>query len=545
VSRFNVLITDHIAAEGISILEKDPDISYDVMAGIKNDELKKILKNYDAIITRSGTDVNSDLLEDIGKLKIIARAGVGLDNVDIEAASKKGLIVMNAPTGNTLAAVELTMAMILSAARKVPAANESTKKHEWDRKRFMGIQLHNKNLGIVGIGRIGGNVASRCKAFGMKIYAYDPYVKPSRAEHLGVTLCKTLDEVLEVADVITFHTPLTAETRNLITDKEINKMKTGSILINCARGGIVSEDAIYNGVKSGKLFAAGIDVFDKEPPVGSKLLELENIFVTPHIGANTEEGQKGVAVIICEEVANALHGREYHNAVNIPYMKSQLPADMKIYFELALSMGRLAAQLISSSPNELILSMVGKRFENGFGERTFDSPFNYQPFTIAALKGFLEINLNDNVTFISAPYSAKDHHIIVMEQQLENYEKYNDLLVLKARTKDKELTITGTVYPDQRAYITSIDGYNLDLLASGNYLYFRNNDKPGIVGKVGTLLGNNNINIASFELSRVFKGGDNVNEAVSFVLIDNPITSTVLEEMIKLDSIIEAKAIKL
>ena len=541
---YKVLITDHIAAEGIEFLEKDPNISYDVIPGISNDEIKKILHDYDAIITRSGTNVDADLLENIGKLKIIARAGVGLDNVDIETASKKGLIVMNAPTGNTLAAAELTMGMIMAAARKIPAASESTKKGEWDRKRFMGVQLYNKNLGIVGIGRIGGNVIQRCKAFGMKVYAFDPYVKESRAEKLGVTLCKTLDEVLAVADVLTFHTPLTDETRNLISDKEINKMKDGAILVNCARGGIVSEDAIYNGVKSGKLFAAAVDVFDQEPPTGSKLLELENIFLTPHIGANTDEGQKGVAVIICEQVAHALNGRQYQNAVNIPYMKSQLPADMKIYFELAVSMGRLAAQMLDVSPEELVLSMIGKRFEEDFGERTFDSPYNYQPFTVAALKGFLEVSLNDNITFVSAPYSAKDHNITVMEQKLEHYQQYNDLLVLKARSKDKELTITGAVYPDQRAYITSIDGFNLDLLASGNYLYFRNNDTPGIIGKIGTHLGNNGINIANFELSRVHKD-DFAHEAVAFVLVDGHINTDVIESISKVEGILAVRQIKL
>ncbi len=539
---FDILITDHIAEEGLEILNQHPDIRYEIKAGIKNVDLKPIIGNYDAVITRSGTTVDADLIENTGKLKIIGRAGVGLDNVDIEAASKKGLIVMNAPTGNTLAATELTMGMILAACRKIPAADQSVKAGEWDRKRFMGIQLSNKVLGIIGMGRIGSNVAVRCKAFGMKIMVYDPYIKQSRADSIGVTLCDTMEEVLKNADVLTFHTPLTQETKGIMGAKEFALMKDGAVLVNCARGGLVDEDALYDAVKSGKLFSAATDVYSAEPPVGNKLLTLDNIFVTPHIGANTHEGQKGVAVIICEQIVNALHGESYANAVNIPYMKSQLPEDMQRYFELAESMGKMASQIIDGRPEELRFTMVGKRFEEDFGERTFDSPFNYQPFTIAALKGFMEVALTDAVSYINSPYLAKDRNIHVMESKTDHYAKYNDLLVLTVKTHDGEIVIGGTVFPDQKGRITFIDKYNLDLTAEGNYLYFRNTDRPGVVGKVGTLLGENGVNIANFELSRV---SDKGSEAVSFVLVDDPITQSVLGKIMGIDGIIEAKAIKL
>lgn len=541
---FNILITDSIAEEGIDILKNSPGITYEIKAGIKNEDLKKIIGEYDAVITRSGTNVDADLLENTGKLKIIGRAGVGLDNVDIETASKKGLIVMNAPTGNTLAATELTMGMILAACRRIPAADASVKKGEWNRKKFMGIQLHDKVLGIVGMGRIGGNVAVRCKAFGMKIMVFDPYIKESRAESIGVTLCESLDEVLKAADVLTFHTPLTPETHGLMGKAQFDMMKTGSVLVNCARGGLVDEDALYDAVKSGKLFSAATDVFSSEPPAdcGNKLLTLENIILTPHIGANTHEGQKGVAVIICEQIVNALKGKSYANAVNIPYMKSQLPEDMQRYFELAQSLGRMAAQLSSGRPDEMRFTMVGKRFDESFGERTFDSPFNFQPFTIAALKGFLEVRLQETVSFINSPYLAKDRNMHVMESKTDHYAKYNDLLVLTLKTADGELVIGGTVFPDQKGRITFIDKYNLDLNAQGNYLYFRNNDRPGIVGKVGTVLGENNVNIANFELARVDNKG---SEAVSFVLVDDPITPEVIAQLMKIDGILEAKPIKL
>ena len=539
---FDILITDHIAEEGLDILRQHPDIKFEVKAGIKNVDLKPILGNYDAVITRSGTTVDADLIENPGKLKIIGRAGVGLDNVDIEAASKKGLIVMNAPTGNTLAATELTMGMILAACRKIPAANQSMKAGEWDRKRFMGVQLSNKILGIIGMGRIGSNVATRCKAFGMKIMVYDPYIKQSRAEAVGVTLCDTLEEVLKNADVLTFHTPLTPETKDMMGEKEFAMMKDGAVLVNCARGGLVVEDALYEAVKSGKLFSAATDVYTEEPPKGNKLLTLDNIFVTPHIGANTHEGQKGVAVIICEQIVNALHGKSYANAVNIPYMKSQLPEDMQRYFEVAEAMGKMAAQVINGRAEELRFTMVGKRFEEDFGERTFDSPFNYQPFTIAAMKGFLEVALTDAVSYINSPYLAKDRNIHVMESKTDHYAKFNDLLVLTVKTHDGETVIGGTVFPDQKGRITFIDKYNLDLLAEGNYLYFRNTDRPGVVGKVGTMLGENGVNIANFELSRVRDKG---SEAVAFVLVDDPVTQNTLSKIMDIDGVIEARAIKL
>ncbi|MEF3254850.1 MAG: phosphoglycerate dehydrogenase, partial [Deferribacterales bacterium] len=442
MSKFKILITDHIAEEGLQILTSDPNIEVDVKPGIKNSDLKPIIGNYDAVITRSGTTVTADLIENPGRLKIIGRAGVGLDNVDIEAASRKGIVVMNAPTGNTLAATELTMAMMLAAARKLPLANQSLKSGEWDRKRFMGIQLYNKFLGIVGLGRIGSNVAIRAKSFGMKVIAYDPYIKKSKADSLGVKLYENLEDLLKEVDVITFHTPLTKETHNMITSKEISLMKDGVIIINCARGGIVNENDLYEAVKSGKVFAAGIDVFEEEPPKDNKLLTLDNVFVTPHIGANTHEGQKGVAVIIAENVKNALYGKSYINAVNIPFMKSQLSEEMQRYFDLIEKMGKLAAQIVSGRIEECHVKLVGKNFEEDVCERTFDIPFNYQPFTIAAIKGLLEFSLKETVSYISASYLAKDRNINVVESKLPTYDKFNDLVVLKIKT-DKEEKIFG------------------------------------------------------------------------------------------------------
>jgi D-3-phosphoglycerate dehydrogenase / 2-oxoglutarate reductase len=540
MSLFTVLVTDNISEEGLKKLTWDKTIEADIRPGIKSEELIKIIGNYDAIITRSGTSIPESLVENPGRLKVIGRAGVGLDNIDIEAASKKGIIVMNAPTGNTLAATELTMGIMLAAARKIPLANDSLKAGKWDRKKFMGVELYNKTLGIVGLGRIGTNVAIRAKGFGMRIIAYDPYIKKSKAESVGVILCDKLEDVLHEADFLTFHTPLTTVTKNMITSTEMALLKEGVILVNCARGGIVNENDLYDALKSGKVFAAGVDVFEEEPAGSNKLLELENVFATPHIGANTREGQDAVAVIVAEQVYNALHGRPYQNAVNIPFMKSQLPEELQRYFNLAEKMGKLGAQVAKGRPSQIKFLMVGKMFEEDLCERKFDVPFSYQPFTIAALKGFLEISCKETVTFINAPYFIKDRSISVEESKTEQYEKFNDLILLIVKTDMGETSIAGTVFSDGIGRVVLYDNFRLDIIPDGTFLHFRIFDRPGIIGKVATILGDKNINIAGFGLSRQKSG-----EEVSFVSVDSHITSDVLSKIQAIDGMIEASVIQL
>ncbi|HON85399.1 MAG TPA: phosphoglycerate dehydrogenase [Syntrophorhabdaceae bacterium] len=540
MKQYRVLITDNLSEDGIEVLSRSRDIEIDIRAGIKKDELKNIIGNYDAIITRSGTTITEDLLENPGRLKIIGRAGVGVDNIDIEAASKKGIIVMNAPTGNTLAATELTMGIMLAAARKIPLANDSLKSGKWDRKRFMGIELNNKVLGIVGLGRIGSNVAIRAKSFGMKVIAYDPYIKKSKADSLGVKLYDRLEDLLKEVDIITFHTPLTAATKNMITAREIGLMKDNVIFVNCARGGIVNENDLYEALKSGKVFAAGVDVFEEEPPKSSKLLGLENVFATPHIGANTMEGQEAVARIIAEQVVNALHGRPYQNAVNIPFMKSQLTENLQLYFSLTEKIGKLAAQIAKGRPEAIKIVMIGKNFEEDLCERKFDVPFSYQPFTIAGLKGFLGVYIQESVTYINAPYLAKDRGITVEETKTDQYDKFNDLILFILKTDKEELSIAGTVFSDKLGRIVLLDRFHLDVIPEGTFLHFRIFDRPGIIGKVGTILGNHRINISGFSVSRQHTG-----EEVAFVSVDDPIGEEVLSEILKIDGMIEAKVIEL
>jgi D-3-phosphoglycerate dehydrogenase len=540
MKQFKVLVTDNIAKEGVAILEKVEAIDLHVRPGIKGEELKKVIGDYDAIITRSGTPITGSLLEKPGRLRIIGRAGVGVDNINIEAASKKGIVVINAPTGNTLAATELTLGIMLAAARKIPLANNSLKAGKWDRKRFMGVELYNKTLGVVGLGRIGSAVAIRAKGFGMKVIAYDPFIKKAKADSLGVILYDRLEDLLRDVDVITFHTPLTPSTRNMIAAKEIALMKTGVIFVNCARGGIVDEEDLFNGLTSGKIYAAGVDVFDKEPPTSTKLLALENVFATPHIGANTNEGQKAVSIIIAEQVANALEGKPYLNAVNIPFMKSQLPESMQLYFNLVEKMGKLGGQLIKGRPERIRVIMVGKTFEEDLCERKFDVPFSYQPFTIAAIKGFLDMGVSETVTYINAPYLAQDSRIVVEETKTDQYDKFNDVILFIITTDREEVSIAGTVFSDKLGRIVLIDRFHLDVIPEGAFLHFRIYDRPGVIGKVATILGGNEINIAGFSLSRHTGGNE-----IAFVAVDNPIPKDVLEQIRGIDGMIEAKVIEL
>ena len=536
---YNVLVTETISEKGLSILENDKNIHLDIINGMTENELKNIISDYDAIITRSGTRITSDLLENPGRLKIIGRAGVGMDNIDIEAASRKGVIVMNAPTGNTIAATELTMGHILSAARKIPEANNSLLEGKWDRKKFLGVQLYEKTLGIVGLGRIGSNVALRAKAFDMDIVAYDPYIKRTKADALGVRLIDKFEDLLAISDIVTFHTPLTNETYKMLSDKEMKFMKDGAIVINCARGGIIDEDGLLKALNSGKLFAAGIDVFEKEPPKDNPLLKVNNVFFTPHVGANTFEGQKSVAVIIAEQVLNALKGENYTNAVNIPFIKSQLSTYHRLYFELIEKIGKFAAQVIKGRIEKIEINLIGRHFEEDINEPVFDRPLNYQPFTIAGIKGFLEVILKDSVTYMSAPYLAQDRNITISETKEKQLEEYNNLIMMKIKTDTEEKEIGGTVLSDQVGRLTVLDKFHLDIIPQGIFLYFRNYDKPGVIGKVGTILGENSINIAGFGLSR-----QNEGKAMGFVSVDNPITKKTLDEILNINGIIEAKTIK-
>ena len=537
-----ILITDSIDQEGVDILNAEEGIEVTIDHSLKGEKLATNIAPYHALITRSGTDVTSEILEKAENLKVIGRAGVGVDNVDIEAASRKGVIVLNAPTGNTLAATEHTMAMMLGAVRRLPFAHHSLEHGEWDRKRFMGTQLYKKTLGIVGLGRIGSEVARRALAFDMNIIAFDPYIKREKAENIGVELLEDLHELLERADVITFHVPLTEETTEMIGEKEFGLMKDKIVLINCARGGVVEESKLAQALESGKVSIAAVDVFSKEPmPKDSPLHGVPNLIITPHLGANTEEAQKNVSVIIAQQVVNVLKGRSYENAVNLPYVRGRLSPELQAYFDLSEKMGRFLSQFATGRIEEVHITLVGSLFAEDVSEKVFDSPFRYQPYTFAVLKGLMETFQQEAATFISAPYFAKERGISITEAKADKVKNYNDLISVRVITDKGENMVEGTVFADLRGRITVVDQFRVDLIAEGTFLFFTNQDRPGVIGKVGTILGENRINVAGFYLGRESYQGS----AMGFVALDSRIPEGVLKELMNSEEIMEAKEIVL
>ena len=537
-----ILITDSINQEGVDILNAEEGIEVVVDRSLKEEKLAEHICSYHALITRSWTDVTAGILERAQNLKVIGRAGVGVDNVDIEAASRKGVIVLNAPTGNTLAATEHTLAMMLGAVRRLPFAHSSLEHGEWDRKKFMGIQLYKKTLGIVGLGRIGSEVARRALSFDMNLIAYDPYIKREKAEKAGVELVENLDELFERSDIITFHVPLTDETTNMIGEREFGMMKDKVVLINCARGGIVDEHTLARSLESGKVSMAAVDVFSKEPlPKDSPLLGVPNLIITPHLGANTEEAQKNVSVIIAQQVINVLKGRSYENAVNLPYVRGRLSPELQAYFDLSERMGRFLSQFTTGRIEEVHVTLVGSLFAEDVSEKVFDSPFRYQPYTFAVLKGLMETYQQEAATFISAPYFAKERGISITEAKADRVKNYSDLISVRIITDKGENIVEGTVFADLRGRVTAVDQFRVDLVAEGTFLFFTNRDKPGVIGKVGTILGENRINVAGFYLGRESYQGS----AVGFVALDSRIPEGVLLEITDLEEIIEAREIVL
>ena len=537
-----ILITDSINQEGVDILNAEEGIEVVVDRSLKGEKLAEHIGSYHALITRSGTDVTAGILERAQNLKVIGRAGVGVDNVDIEAASRKGVIVLNAPTGNTLAATEHTLAMMLGAVRRLPFAHSSLEQGEWDRKKFMGIQLYKKTLGIVGLGRIGSEVARRALSFDMNLISYDPYIKREKAEKAGVELVENLEELFERSDIITFHVPLTDETTSMIGEREFGMMKDKVVLINCARGGIVDEHALARSLESGKVSMAAVDVFSKEPlPKDSPLHGVPNLIITPHLGANTEEAQKNVSVIIAQQVINVLKGRSYENAVNLPYVRGRLSPELQAYFDLSERMGRFLSQFTTGRTEEVHVTLVGSLFAEDVSEKVFDSPFRYQPYTFAVLKGLMETYQQEAATFISAPYFAKERGISITEAKADRVKNYSDLISVRIITDKGESIVEGTVFADLRGRVTAVDQFRVDLIAEGTFLFFTNRDKPGVIGKVGTILGENRINVAGFYLGRESYQGS----AVGFVALDSRIPEGVLQEITGLEEIIEAREIVL
>lgn len=526
---FKVLVSDPLSEKGLKILEKEKDFSVDVKVKQAPEALKKIIGNYDALIIRSGTKATADIIKHANKLKVIGRAGVGLDNVDIPAATKKGIIVMNTPGGNTISTAEHTVSLILSLSRNIAPADASMKKGEWERKKFMGVELYGKTLGIIGLGRIGAEVAKRALSFGMKVIVYDPFLTPDKAADSEIEL-SSLKKVFSESDYITVHTPLTKDTKHLISTKEIAIMKKGVRLINCARGGIIDEKAVLKGIESGRIAGAAFDVYEQEPPKDNPITKCDRIIVTPHLGASTEEAQDNVAVEVVEQIVDALLERGIRNAVNIPYIELKAWKVLRPYMLLAEKMGMFQAQLAQGPIKEVRLDYAGDVAKH-----------DTTAITTAFVKGLLTSALGEMVNNVNATVIARERHIKVIESKTSQAEEFAHLITVTVKTKSRSQAISGALFANKKPRIVKIDNYYVDAMPEGNMVLILNKDVPGIVGQLGTLLGKNNINIAGMTFGRQKPGG----EAVSLCNVDSEIPERVLKELKKSKDIYDAKLIKL
>jgi D-3-phosphoglycerate dehydrogenase len=523
-----VLVSDNISAKGVEILKK-AGLDVDVKTGMKPEELKACIGEYSGLVIRSATKVTAEIIDAATNLKVIGRAGSGLDNVDKVAASKKGIVVMNTPGGNTVTTAEHTIAMLFSVARMIPQATASMKAGKWEKKKFMGVELFNKTLGIVGLGAIGSEVAKKAQGLEMNIIAYDPFLSEEKAETMGIKK-GSLDEIFAESDFITIHSPMTPETKNLINVNTIAKMKNGVRIINCARGGIVNEHDLFEAMKSGKVAAAALDVLEKEPPENNPLLTLENLICTPHLGASTEEAQENVALAVAEQIADYLvHGTIRH-AVNFPSIPSDQVPRLQPYINLAEKLGSFSCQIFEGGATEIIVEYYGDA-----------ATINSAPVTIAALKGYLSPILLETVNFVNAPFIAKERGIEVKESKSSDAGDFFSKITIRIKARNKESYVSGTLYSKKDPRVIEIDNFKVEIAPEGELLLMYNNDKPGVIGNIGNLLGKNNINIARMHFGRESAGG----MAISVVSLDERPGPEVLDQLKALPNILSIKQISL
>jgi D-3-phosphoglycerate dehydrogenase len=524
-----VLVSDPLSKKGLEILGSVKSLKYDLKPGLSPEELKKIISEYDGIIIRSETKLKADLIEAGTRLKVIGRAGIGLDNVDLPAATKKGIVVMNTPQENAIAAAEHTLAMILAISRKIPQATASMKGGQWEKKKFMGVELYNKTLGLVGVGVIGTIVADRARGLKMKVVGYDPYLSKEVAEKKGVDLV-SFDELLSRSDFISVHTPLTDETRNLIDNNALSKMKKGVILINCARGGIIKEKDLYDAIHEGKVAGAALDVFEKEPAIGNPLLELEGVISTPHLGAATEEAQENVSIAISQQIADFLLLGEARNAVNMPAVSPDILPFLRPYLRLGEKLGSFLGQISNYAIEEVRIEFHGDILEYGT-----------KPITISILKGLLTPFVGETVNFVNAPVMAKERGIRITESTSTRAEDFASLIALTTRSKMEQNYIAGTLFGRKELRIVKLNDFFIEAIPEGYILLVNNYDKPGVIGNIGNALGSRNINIATMQFGRDQMGGN----AISLLHLDTPLPPGMTGEILRLPNIISVRQIQL
>jgi len=527
-----VLVADAVSQRGIEELSAGGALDVSVQTGLPEAEIVKIIPEFDALVVRSQTKVSAAVIEAAKKLKVVGRAGVGVDNVDVDAATKRGIIVMNTPGGNTISTAEHAFSLIVSIARSIPQAHASIVAGKWDRKKYEGVELYNKTLGILGMGRIGTEIARRAIAFGMRVLAYDPYLSASRARTLQVELIDQLDELIPQADFFTLHMPLTDETKHMIDARRLKMMRKGARIVNCARGGLIDEAALYDALKSGEIAAAALDVYEVEPPPAEfPLRELSNIVFTPHLGASTTEAQENVGIEIAQAIRAVLLEGEIRNAVNMPSIDAKTFATVKPYLTLGDKLGRFAAQLAPNRNDRIVITYGGKAVE-----------LPTDAVTRAVLTGFLKHAGGDEVNSVNVHSMAAALGLGVEEVKSSEQTDFNEWLHVAVWSGDSKVSIGGTFFGAKNdPRIVRINSRPVEVTPSGVVLLLENHDVPGIVGRVGTLLGKHQVNIASMSLSRTEVGG----QALTLLNLDTRPGAGVLDELLATGDIVSAKVIAL
>jgi len=531
-NRFKIFVADDVSESGLEPL-RSAGFAVEKRTGLALEDLKEALRDFDGLVVRSETKVKPELMDAAPGLRVIGRAGVGVDNIDVPAATTRGIVVMNAPDGNTITTAEHTMALLVSLARRVPQANRSLREGRWERKRFIGVELQGKTLGVVGLGRIGRVVASRARAFGMNIVAFDPFVAPDQARDLELELAP-LNEVFARADFLTVHTPLTAETRGIVGAQAFSKMKRGVRIINCARGGLVDERALLAAIKEGIVAGAALDVFEEEPPsADNPLLALDEVITTPHLGASTTEAQEGVALTVAEQMRDYLLTGALRGAVNVPALGTQELNALQPYIVLAERLGRLQAQLIDEPVREVRLEYAGDVAE-----------LDAAPVTRAFLAGLLR-DVSARVNVVNAFLIADERGIAVTASYKRAGSDSATAIRTRVKTTSGEQTVSGTLFGSvgggHDGRITEINGFRLEAIPHGHMLVTRNRDVPGVIGRIGTILGEHNVNISRFHLGRRERGG----EAMAVIETDVRLRDETLEELRIFEPVVSARQIEL
>jgi D-3-phosphoglycerate dehydrogenase len=520
-----VLISDSLSPAAVAIF-KERGVEADVKTGLSKEEFLRVIGDYEGLAIRSSTKVTAEVIAAAKKLKVVGRAGIGVDNVDIPAATAAGVIVMNTPFGNSITTAEHAVALMMALARDIPAANASTHAGKWEKNRFMGVELYGKILGLVGCGNIGSIVADRGKGLKMRVIAYDPYLSLERAADLGVEKVE-LDELLARADFLSLHTPLTNETRNIISTAAIAKMKKGARLINCARGGLVDEAAVKAAIDSGHLAGAAFDVFAEEPAKSNQLFGNERVVSTPHLGASTTEAQENVALQVAEQISDYLLTGAVTNALNMPSISAEEAQKVRPWIALAEKLGIFAGQLTDTSIDAVEIVYEGTA-----------SALNTRALTQAALCGLLKPALSE-VNMVNAPVVAKERGIHISEVRRDQQGAYEGYIKLTVSTRDLERSVAGTVFSNNRPRLIQIKGIDMDAEFTPHMLYITNEDKPGFIGRLGTLLGGAGVNIANFNLGRSAPGAD----AIALLAVDEPVADDVLAGIRRLQGVKQARAL--